>query len=165
MKKIARRRTTGKARQAAGPDAAADRGLSRRALLLRAGFAGAGVLALGGAGIWGMTFVRSVRAEHDLTRLGQGRPAVVQVHDPQCPVCNALQDQTRAALRDIDERAVLYLIANIRTPEGVAFAAQYGVPHVTLLLFDGTGRLRETLSGPRRAEALRPAFARLAQRG
>ncbi|PKQ12402.1 MAG: hypothetical protein CVT70_08590 [Alphaproteobacteria bacterium HGW-Alphaproteobacteria-1] len=145
---------------------AADTPLSRRALLSRAGYGAAGVLVLGGAGLWGVRHVQAVQAEHDLDRIGQGVPAIVQVHDPQCPICNALQAETRKALHGLGEgQEVLYLVANIRTPEGTGFATQYGVPHVTLLLFDGSGNLQETLRGPHEAEALRPAFARLARHG
>jgi len=139
--------------------------VSRRSVLGRLGIGAAGLVALGGAGAWGVGHVQAIQAEHDLGRLGQGVPAVVQVHDPQCPVCNALQDETRAALRDIGEQDILYLVANVRTPEGTAFAARHAVPHVTLLLFDSGGRLRDTLRGPHRADELRPAFARLARRG
>lgn len=145
---------------------AADRPLSRRALLSRAGYGAVGVLALGAAGLWGVRHVQAVQAEHDLDRIGQGIPAIVQVHDPQCPICNALQAEARKALRGMGEgQEVIYLVANIRTEEGTGFAAQYGVPHVTLLLFDGSGNLQETLRGPQDAGALRPAFARLARHG
>lgn len=156
-----------KARTGAGAPrkAATAETVSRRSLLRRIGIGAAGVVVLGGAGVWGIGHVQAINAEHDLSRLGQGVPVVVQVHDPQCPVCNALQDETRAALHDFGDAEVLYLIANIRTPEGTAFAARHGVPHVTLLLFDGAGRLRETLQGAKRADELRPAFARLARHG
>jgi len=139
--------------------------VSRRSVLGRIGVGAAGLVVLGGAGVWGMGHVQAIQAEHDLSRLGQGVPVVVQVHDPQCPVCNALQDEARAALRGFEEDEMLYLVANIRTAEGSDFAARHGVPHVTLLLFDSAGRLRETLRGPHEADALRPAFARLARQG
>jgi len=162
MKKTRKTRNKTRSPQKAAPPASA---MSRRALLGRIGGGAVGVVALGGAGVWGISHVQAINAEHDLGRLGQGVPVVVQVHDPQCPVCNALQDETRAALRDFDGQEVLYLIANIRTPEGTAFAARHGVPHVTLLLFDGAGGLRDTLRGPHEADALRPAFARLVRHG
>lgn len=139
--------------------------VSRRALLGRIGVGVAGFVMLGGAGFWGLHHVQAINAEHDLSRLGQGVPVVVQVHDPQCPVCNSLQNETREALRAFGAQEVLYLIANIRTPQGSDFAARHGVPHVTLLLFDGDGRLRETLRGPHKADELRPVFSRLARRG
>jgi len=165
MKKPGSRRNGAARRKKAPPGPAPGGGSSRRAVLKRLGIGVAGILTLSGAGVWGVHHVQAIKAEHDLSRLGQGVPVVVQVHDPQCPVCNALQDETRAALGDFGDGEVLYLIANIRTPEGSNFAARHGVPHVTLLLFDGAGRLRETLSGPQEADTLRPAFARLARHG
>ena len=30
-------------------------------------------------------------AEKDLTKIGKGKPYVVQIHDPNCPICTALQ--------------------------------------------------------------------------
>ncbi|MET4102287.1 hypothetical protein ABIE58_001717 [Roseovarius sp. MBR-78] len=158
---------SGKRRKATGaqPQGKPASRLSRRALLARVGIGAVGVGALGAAGLLGVHKAQAITAEHDLSRLGQGVPVVVQVHDPQCPVCNALQDETRAALRDFKGGEVLYLIANIRTSEGTAFATRHAVPHVTLLLFDGAGRLRDTLRGPHQADELRPIFARLARRG
>lgn len=139
--------------------------VTRRSVIARFGYGAAGFAVLGGAGVWGVRHVRAIEAEHDLSRLGRGVPAVVQVHDPQCPVCLALQRQTRKALRDFGEDEIIYLVANIRTPGGSGFAARHGVPHVTLLLFDGQGNLRDTLQGPREADALRPAFGRLVRHG
>ena len=36
-----------------------------------------------------------------------------------------------------------------------AFAARYGVPHVTLLLFDGSGEMTQVVRGPTDTETLR----------
>ncbi|MEM7320369.1 MAG: thioredoxin domain-containing protein, partial [Pseudomonadota bacterium] len=93
--------------------------------------------------------VQAMQFERDLTRIGQGKPAVVQVHDPQCPTCNALQNQTRKAMKQFGECDLLFLVADITQPAGGALARQYGVPHVTLLLFDGQGGLQQTLHGLR----------------
>ncbi|WP_338549246.1 thioredoxin family protein [Roseovarius phycicola] len=124
---------------------------------------GGGVVVLGGATLFGTRSVLAKVAERDLTRLGQGVPTVVQVHDPQCPTCNALQSQTRQALKGFGQDELQYLVADIKTQEGQSFAGRYGVPHVTLLLFDGEGNLVETLQGMRPAAELRPAFERLAK--
>ena len=51
-----------------------------------------------------------------------------------------------------------FLVANITTLEGSTFAADHGVPHVTLLLFDGKGEMREVLQGARTRTELRPIF-------
>ena len=120
---------------------------------------GAGVLALaGGGGYFALGSYRAYAAEHDLGRIGQGKPAVVQVHDPQCPTCTALQKQTRKALREFGECDLVYLIADIKTPDGQRFAVEHGVPHVTLLLFDADGRRVETLSGMHSSDQLLPVF-------
>ncbi|WP_299730304.1 hypothetical protein [uncultured Tateyamaria sp.] len=145
-----------KSKTSAAPAAAPQ---TRRSMLK---LAGGGVLAAagaGGVGLWGVSSFRAYAAEHDLSRVGQGNIAIVQIHDPQCPTCTALQKQTRAALRDFDDCGMTYLVADIKTPEGAAFARKYRVPHVTLLLFDGAGELRETLQGMQQASQLAQAFA------
>jgi len=124
----------------------------------------AGAAALGGAGLFGVRSVQATMAEHDLSKVGGGIPTIVQIHDPQCPTCTALQKQTRKALKRFGDDELLYLVANIRTAEGARFASRYGVPHVTLLLFDSRGELRGRLQGMRQANELGDAFARLARR-
>jgi len=138
------------------PSKAEAGGLSRRALLR--GGAAASAVVLGG-GFWGVSSFRSYAAEHDLTRVGKGDLAIVQVHDPQCPTCTALQKQTRKALRDFDDCGLVYLVADIKTPEGAAFARRFNSPHVTLLLFDGQGELRRRVQGMQQASALVEVFA------
>ena len=130
--------------------------LSRRAVL--GGGAVASTLALGG-GFWGVSSFRSYAAEHDLSRVGQGAPTIVQVHDPQCPTCTALQRQARRALRDFDDCGLTYLVADIKTPEGAAFARRFNAPNVTLLLFDGDGALQRRVSGLHQSPHLAQVFA------
>lgn len=130
--------------------------VSRRSLL--GGGAAASAVVLGG-GFWGISSFRTYAAEHDLTRVGNGDPAIVQIHDPQCPTCTALQKQTRRALRDFDDCGMTYLVADIKTPEGAAFARRYNAPHVTLLLFDGAGELQRRVQGLQQAAALAEVFA------
>jgi thioredoxin-like negative regulator of GroEL len=117
-----------------------------------------GAAALGGAGWWFASGVKATAAEHDLTRLGQGQPAIVQIHDPQCPRCTQLQRATRRALKCFDEEEVLYLVANIRTDAGSAFAASLGLPHVTLVLMDGRGAAQNVLQGVRERDELKEHF-------
>ncbi len=130
--------------------------LSRRSVLSGGAVASAVVV---GGGIWGANSFRTYAAEHDLARVGQGSPAIVQIHDPQCPTCAALQKQTRAALRDFDDCGMTYLVADITTPSGAAFARRYNVPHVTLLLFDGAGNLHRQVQGLQQAARLAQVFA------
>lgn len=131
---------------------------SRREVLQLIRYGALGAVALGGAGYLGVGSFRAYAAEHDLSRVGKGTPTIVQVHDPQCPVCTSLQKQTRRALAEFDDCGVTYLVADIKTEEGAAFAARFGVPHVTLLLLDGSGRHVRTVSGMHTAAELAPIF-------
>ncbi|MDW3222740.1 MAG: hypothetical protein R8G34_07580 [Paracoccaceae bacterium] len=120
-----------------------------------------GAIALGavaGGGYVAMGSFRAYAAEHDLSRVGQGKPVVVQVHDPQCPTCTALQKQARKALKGFGECDLVYLIADITTPEGRTFAVRHGVGNVTLLLFDGSGGLHQTVEGMRSSDQLDVIF-------
>ena len=115
------------------------------------------------AGI-GFLFVQNVRSsihEQDLSRVANGIPTIVQIHDPQCALCRSLQGETRKALKSLEEHELDYVVANIRTDEGSRFARRYGVPHVTLLLFDERGNLTATLRGQRPSEELARAFRQL----
>lgn len=131
---------------------------TRRSVLKLAGGGALAAIGLGGAAIWGVGSFRAYAAEHDLSRVGQGNITIVQIHDPQCPICTALQKQTRAALRDMPDSDFTYLVADITTPEGAAFARKYRVPHVTLLLFDGAGNMRQSVQGLQQASQLVDIF-------
>lgn len=153
MAKKSKRKQAQKARQDA---AAAQPEVKRRDMLklLRNGAIGA--VAVGVGGYFTLRSVRALAHEYDLSRVGQGKPSVVQVHNPQCPTCNALQRETRQAMEQFGECDLVYLVADITTPDGGAFANFHRVPHVTLLLFDGEGQLQQTLQGMRDREELEP---------
>lgn len=99
--------------------------------------------------------------EHDLSRIGNGTPTVVQIHDPECSLCLALQRETRQALQQFDSDDINYVVANIRSADGRNLADQYRVPHVTLLLFDSEGVHKGTLRGQRQSEELAAAFRQI----
>lgn len=121
-----------------------------------------GLIVVGGISAYGYRVVVKSREEHDLTQIGKGTPTIVQIHDPNCGLCTALQREVRKALGGVNKGAVDYRVANIRTKEGRRFASHYGVPHVTLLLFDGRGKLQQTLRGPRESNELEVTFNVLA---
>ncbi|MEM6679185.1 MAG: thioredoxin family protein [Pseudomonadota bacterium] len=131
---------------------------SRRQLLLEIRNWGIGVAVLGGVGVLSARSVIASIAEHDLERIGTGTPSVVQIHDPNCGLCQQLQSEVREALSAIDDDRLTYLVANIRTDEGRALANRYQVPHVTLLLFDADGQLVSTLRGVQDSSVLKGAF-------
>jgi len=112
-------------------------------------------------GVTGWYLVDEIRAtiqEGYLTRIGNGIPTIVQIHDPQCPKCVALQQETRDALSNFEDGKLQYLVANIRTVEGKMLDTSHGVGHVTLLLLDGQGRKLNTLVGSNTGRYLTEMF-------
>lgn len=134
---------------------------NRRDFLQRSMTWGIGILALGGTGTYAFNAMAACMEEQDLTKIGNGTPSIVQIHDPQCRLCRSLQKSTRKALEAFEEGDIQYMVANIKTGQGRTFAANYGVPHVTLLLFDGKGTLIQTINGQQRPEYLKGVFAGL----
>ena len=163
MKKSARKqKTQARRKQASAQQAPEARGeLDRRALFRKARNWTIGLAVVGGSGFLLVENVLGTIREHDLSQVGNGRPTIVQIHDPQCPTCMALQREARSALKHFDSDDLNYVVANIRSQEGVRFANRYGVRHVTLLLFDGDGELKDILHGPRDSNSLQTAFASL----
>lgn len=132
----------------------------RRAALLKIRTGLIAFAVIGGGGWYLAEEVLATSWEHDLSRLGNGIATVVQIHDPQCPKCRALQRETKDALESFGPDELQYLVASVRRTEGRAFAGAHRVNHVTLLLFDGQGNRRETLTGRYSAEALERIFRR-----
>lgn len=102
-------------------------------------------------------FKYSYDISHDLSVVGKGIPAIVQIHDTSCALCNQLRSNTDSAIKAFGDR-LLYRIADISTPEGRRLQRRHDVPHVTLLLFDGEGELRNVLTGVNSDEVLQRAF-------
>ena len=119
-----------------------------------------GAVVIGGAGTYAATSIMADLAERDLTRLGQGTPTIVQIHDPTCNDCSLLQSETRAALRSFDDDDIGFLVADLNSTDGAAFAREHGVGRVTLMLFDGDGRPVDVMTGVRGRDALRIRFER-----
>jgi len=140
--------------------ASATRGFSRRRVLTGIRNWGIAAAAVGGSGWFVVDGFAKTAIELDLSTIGNGIPAVVQIHDPNCPTCRALQKEARAAMCEFSEAQLQYKVANIRQPEGRKLANAHGVGHVTLLLLDGNGNRMTTLRGENTAENLTYAFER-----
>ena len=152
--------TSSQKQKAPTPKRKSSKGISRREALgmFKVYGTAAAIVGLGG---W--YFAGKVMAgidEADLSRLGNGIPAIVQVHDPECPDCRSLQRQTRLALEEFDDGSFEYLVANLKSPEGQAFANRHQAGRVTLILFDGKGRARNVIQGRRTKDALVEVFNR-----
>ncbi|MEL7153038.1 MAG: hypothetical protein AAFN51_04440 [Pseudomonadota bacterium] len=134
---------------------------TRRELIQNLAYGAAGLGIIGGGGYYFVSGVRASIVEGDLSKIGNGIPTIVQVHDPGCPKCRSLQRSTRNALAEMEEGEVQYLVANIKGPEGRQFADAHGVGHVTLVLFDGEGRRRDVIRGEQHSAYLLQIFRRL----
>jgi hypothetical protein len=100
------------------------------------------------------------RRVHDLTPVGGGVPAVVQVHDITCPICSELRANVASIEDEFSEDDLLIRVADIATDEGLAFARRYTANRrVTLLYFDGEGNLVDERVGLRTPDELRREFS------
>ncbi|MEM7733042.1 MAG: hypothetical protein AAF280_09700 [Pseudomonadota bacterium] len=144
-----------KAKSAPG---ASERNPDRRSFLARSGKWMIGVALLGGGAGFAISAVRATAREQDLSRVGQGVPSVVQIHDPGCALCTALQKEARRAMKGIDPATLTYVVANLKTDEGRDFANRHRQPHVTLMLLDPGGTPVQVLNGPQDADDLRALF-------
>ncbi len=133
---------------------------SRRSLLSKVGSGALVVAVLGGGGWYLVEDVKATVREEDLSRIGNGTPSVVQIHDPQCPSCVALQREARSAMDDFDDSELQFLVANITTSKGQQLAREHNVGHVTLLLFDSQGNMKNALVGVNESDLLSRMFRR-----
>lgn len=92
-------------------------------------------------------------ADEDLSRIGDDNPTLVQIHDPQCSQCLGLQRETRASMRKFGDGEFEYALANIHQSSGRAFTAKHGGPNVSLMIFDGNGKLKLGLARPKQPSA------------
>lgn len=96
----------------------------------------------------------------DLSVIGSGTPVAVQIHDHSCPLCQRLKTNAEDALAQLDE-PLAWRVVDINTTKGADFANQYGVGHVTILLFDARGNRQETIQGVTSVNTLRDSFEQL----
>lgn len=159
-----KQRKPNKARKQNKTGAAAAKPQTRRAFLTNLPYIAGGGLAIAGLGYLGISTLRADLAEQDLSIVGSGTPTIVQIHDPTCPVCLALQKETRAAFDMLDDPKLAYRVASISSDVGSAFAYEHGSAHATLLFFDGAGTVTRRVQAPADRAMLLEAFkAHLAQ--
>lgn len=112
------------------------------------------ILALVAAVVVGGYFLLPSGFSSDLDRIGQGRPAVVIVHDHNYVESVELMENLDA-VRGPYEPEVDFLVADLNHPDGAAFADRHEVSAVTLLVFDGQGERIGMRTGRARAPELR----------
>lgn len=158
QKKAKRRTRNKKIIRAAGTQPPRPETVSRRSALSSIRNWGLFAVAAAGGGWYLADEVLATISEQDLTKIGNGIPTVVQIHDPQCSRCLALQRETRKALKAFESDELQYLVANIRSHKGRALATANKVGHVTLLLFDANGQRRDVLHGNSHSDYLELVF-------
>jgi hypothetical protein len=100
----------------------------------------------------------------DLTRIGQGRPAVVLAYDIQTMggmEVMAMLDTLRPTYRD----RVQFLVAPLGAPNGHAFGERHRAISGTVVLFTETGIPVRTIHGPASAAELQQALEGLLAQG
>lgn|GEM_PF-610277 len=125
----------------------------KRRLLLRS----AAVLGVAGVSAGSLARYDSrKRVLHDLTIIGDGAPAVVQIHDPGCQTCRRLKSRTLVALEDLPH--VRFRLADILTGDGKALQDRFNAQTITLLLFEPGGKLVDRIVGLQDIDRLRHRF-------
>lgn len=113
-----------------------------------------------GVTAFGLNAIETNKRElHDLSVIGNGRPTLVQIHDPKCPTCRRLKNIVTNAVGSDDR--LQYRLADITTSEGKALQNKHNVPHVTLLYFDGNGKHVHTTQGIQESASIKQAVERL----
>ena len=97
----------------------------------------------------------------DLSRIGAGRPAVVLAQDPSFVGGMEVMQLLNAVRGDYADR-VDFLVAPLAMADAREFARRHDAVDGTVLLFDGAGRLVQSLRLPRSTDELRQALAQLA---
>ena len=156
---MAKRKASGSPEtQARKQQAKAERArIKRRSRLIYVGAAVAGVL----AAIVLLTAMnnRNERLAQDLSQLGEGVPAVVQVWDITCPICNQNKTNVERIDQDYSDDELLVRYVDMRTEEAVRFARRYTQnSRQTMLFFDGAGELTNIVTGPLEVNDLRILF-------
>ena len=130
----------------------------RRSFLKAVPYLAGGAVVLAGVGYFGVSTVRADLAEQDLSIIGSGEPVIVQIHDPGCAICTALQKETRAALDMMDDDALPYRVASLTSTTGATFANRHSAGYATLLFFDGRGQVTQRVQGATNRDTLLTAF-------
>lgn len=90
----------------------------------------------------------------DLTQIGKGKNVVVQVHDHNLVGSVDLME-TLNKVRPEYATSVEFVIADLLTPEGQAFATSHNVGSVTLVFFAPDGTQRGAIMGAQNVDVLR----------
>lgn len=74
----------------------------------------------------------------DLSQVGQGQPAIVLAFENYSPASMEAMDRLNR-IREDHEPAILFLAADLGTPEGRAFSSDFALPAGSAILLDSAG--------------------------
>lgn len=112
-------------------------------------------------GIFGMLVWQQLPRgfDTDITRVGNGQPAVVLAFENHSLLGMEVMDLLNA-IRDDYEHHVAFLVADLGTPQGQAFARRHEARDGTVLLFSGDGTRIDTIVAPEDEQSIRDRLAR-----
>ena len=90
----------------------------------------------------------------DLTQIGKGKNVVVQVHDHNLVGSIDLMEALNK-VRPEYAASVEFMVADLLTPEGQAFATKHNASSVTLIFFAPDGTQRGAIQGAQDPNSLR----------
>ena len=105
-------------------------------------------------------YIQNSKVEYDLSVVGNGKPTVVQIHDPGCRLCNRLKSNLGEVKGEFKDN-IQFKTANILKPKGRVFASKHNVPHVTLLFFDKKGQRVNTMEGVSSSDDIKSSLQNL----
>ena len=97
---------------------------------------------------------------NDLTRVGQGQPALVMLREVHVMGGDRVMEQMLLIQAEFQD-SVEFLVVHTGHPDGQAFAAEHNISDGSLVLFDAQGQVLGRSARPESADALRQFITEL----
>jgi hypothetical protein len=97
---------------------------------------------------------------NDLTRVGQGQPALVMLREVHVMGGDRVMEQMLLIQAEFQD-SVEFLAVHTGHPDGEAFAAEHNISDGSLVLFDAEGQVLGRSARPESADALRQFITEL----
>jgi hypothetical protein len=97
---------------------------------------------------------------NDLTRVGQGQPALVMLREVHVMGGDLVMEQMLHIQAEFQD-SVEFLVVHTGHPDGQAFAAEHNISDGSLVLFDAQGQVLGRSARPESADALRQFITEL----
>lgn len=97
---------------------------------------------------------------NDLTRIGQGQPALVMLREVHVMGGDRVMEQMQLIHAEFQD-SVEFLVVHTGHPDGQAFAADHNISDGSLVLFDAQGQVLGRSARPESPDALRQFLTEL----